>query len=175
MRPHIEIVLDRSIDLNADAINARVTPEQVAAVLARARVSDASRLRHSWRLAHFTPPDLARVWVSLVRGRQLDAERTAWLLGLARDNGLPDGFWPFPPAFGADGYEYGQKAGYWTSPYPIGYRVSAGFARPADGSSEGYVFAFLAAAAPADLSGGWRRPVFAPVRDFIVGELGREP
>ena len=175
MRPHIEIVLEHSIDLNADAINDMVTPEQVAAVLMRAGVSEASRLPHSWRQAHFTPRDLARVWVSLVRGRQLGPERTAWLLGLAVANGLPDTFWPFPPDFGAEGYEYGQKAGYWTSPVPIGYRVSAGFARPADGSAEGYVFAFLAEAAPADLAGNWRRPVFPLVRDFIAGELERGP
>ena len=170
----VEIVLEHSIDLNADAINALVTPEQVAAVLERAGVSEASQLEHSWRYAHFMPLDLARVWVSLVRGGQLDEERTAYLLGLAMANGLPETFWPFPPDFGASGYEYGQKAGYWTSGVPIGYRVSAGFARPDDGSGEGFIFAFLVEAAPADLAGDWKRPVFPLVRDFIVGEDERD-
>ncbi len=174
IQEHVEIVLEHSIDFNADAINVLVTPEQVAAVLQRAGVSEDSRIEHSWRFAHFTPPDLARVWVSLVRGEQLDEERTAYLLGLAVANGLPENFWPFPPDFGENGYEYGQKAGYWTSMVPIGYRVSAGFARPEDGSGGGFVFAFLIEAAPADLAGDWRRPVFPLVRDFIVGEVERE-
>ena len=168
----IETVMSLSLDAYADRINDRVTTEQIAAVLERAGVSEASRLEHSWRYAHFTAHDLARVWVSLVRGEQLDEERTAYLLDLATRPSLGPAFWPFPPDFGVEGYVYGQKAGYWTSPTPIGYRVSAGYARPADASSEGYVFAFLIRALWQDLGGYWQRPVFPLVRDFIVGELG---
>ena len=168
----IEIILSKSLDAHSDRLNGKVTTEQIAAVLERAGVSEASEYEHSWRYAHLSPHDLARIWVSLVRGEQLDEERTAYLLDLATRPELGPAFWPFPPEWGVEGYVYGQKAGYWTSPTPIGYRVSAGYARPADASSEGYVFAFLIRAVWQDLVGDWQRPVFPLVRDFIVGELG---
>ena len=69
---------------------------------------------------------------------------------------------------------FGQKAGFWTSEAPVAYRVSAGYLRPEDGSSEGYVFAFMVRAVWEDLRGEWRRPVFPLVRDFFVTELGTE-
>ena len=168
----IEIILSKSLDAHSDRLNDKVTSEQIAAVLERAGTSEASEFEHSWRYAHLAPLDLARVWVSLVRGEQLDEEWTAYLLDLARRPELGDAFWPFPPDFGVEGYVYGQKAGYWTSEVPIGYRVSAGYARPEDGSSEGYVFAFMIRAVWQDLRGYWTRPVFPLVRDFIVTELG---
>ncbi len=96
----------------------------------------------------------------------------SYLLDLATGPELGPTFWPFPPGWGVEGYTYGQKAGYWTSPRPTGYRVSAGYARPSNGTSEGYVFAFLIRAVRQDLAGWWQRPVFPLVRDFIVGELG---
>ena len=168
----VETIMAQSLDAHSDRLNDKLTPEQIAHVLERAGASEASRYDHSWRYAHLTPLDLARVWTSLVRGEQLDEEWTAYLLDLATRPELGPYFWPFPPEWGVEGYEYGQKAGYWTSPRPIGYRVSAGFARPADASSDGYVFAFLIRAVAQDLAGWWQRPVFPLVRDFIVGELG---
>ena len=107
-----------------------------------------------------------------MRGEQLDAEWTAYLLDLATRPELGESFWPFSPDFGVEGDVYGQKAGYWTSEVPIGYRVSAGYARPEDRSSEGYVFAFMIRAVWQDLRGYWTRPVCTLVRDFIVAELG---
>ena len=167
----VETIMAQSLDAHSDRLNDKLTSEQIAHVLERAGASEASRYEHSWRYAHLTPLDLARVWTSLVRGEQLDEEWTAYLLDLATRPELGPYFWPFPPEWGVEGYEYGQKAGYWTSPRPIGYRVSAGFARPADASSEGYVFAFLIRAVAQDLAGWWQRPVFPLVRDFIVGEM----
>ena len=175
VRPHVEIVLSRSLDADADLLNDLVTPEQIAAMLERAGVSEASELEHSWRYAHFTAHDLARIWVSLVRGEQLNEELTAYLLDLATRPVLGDAFWPFPAGFGVEGYLYGQKAGYWTSPRPTGYRVSAGYVRPEDGSSEGYVFAFLIRVRDEDWANDWRRPVFPLVRDFMVAEMERGP
>ena len=172
LRSDIETVMARSFDLLAHRVNGQLTGEQIADVLWRAGVSDASSFEHRWSDARMTPHDLARVWASLVRGEQLDPERTAYLLDLASRTGIPTGFWPFPPAWGVEGYEYGQKAGYWTSPTPIGYRVSAGYARRADGGGDGYAFAFLVRAVATDLAGWWHRPVFPLVRDFIAGELG---
>ena len=170
----IELILLKSLDSHSDRLNDNVTSEQIQAVLARAGVSAASEYEHSWRYAHLAPLDLARIWTSLVRGEQLDEEWTAYLLDLATRPELGPAFWPFPPRWGVEGYTYGQKAGYWTSPTPIGYRVSAGYARPSDGTSEGYVFAFMIRAVWQDLAGWWQRPVFPLVRDFIVGELGEQ-
>ena len=169
----IEVVLSLSLDAHADRINGKVTTEQIAGVLERAGVSEASEIEHSWRYAHFTPDDLARVWISLVRGKQLDEERTAYLLDLATRPVLGAFAWPFPPDFGIEGYVFGQKAGFWTSEVPVAYRVSAGYLRPADGSSEGYVFAFMVRAVWEDLRGNWQRPVFPLVRDFFVAELSQ--
>ena len=171
VQPHVEIVMARSLDKNADQLNDLLTPEQIAATLARAGVSEEAEYAHSWRWARLGAPDMARIWASLVRGEQLDAERTAYLLDLATRPVLLEAFWPFPAEFGVEGYVYGQKAGYWTSPVPIGYRVSAGYARPADGSGAGYVFAFLTRVAGDDWEGDWRRPVFPLVRDFMVAEM----
>ncbi|MXW34134.1 MAG: serine hydrolase [Chloroflexi bacterium] len=173
VREDVETIMAQSLDAHSDRLNDKLTSAQIAAVLERAGASGASEYEHSWRYAHLTPLDLARVWTSLVRGEQLDEEWTAYLLDLATRPELGPGFWPFPAAWGVEGYEYGQKAGYWTSPRPIGYRVSAGFARPDDGSSQGYVFAFMIRAVADDLAGWWQRPVFTLVRDFVVGELGR--
>ena len=173
IRPHVEIVLSHSLDKDSDLLNDLVTPEQIAAVLQRAGVSGASAFEHSWRFAHLTAPDMARIWVSLVRGQQLDEERTVYLLDLATRPILGDAFWPFPVDFGLEGYVYGQKAGYWTSPRPTGYRVSAGYVWPEDGSSEGYVFAFLIRVQDEDWANDWRRPVFPLVRDFMVAEMER--
>ena len=167
----VEIVLSLSLDHNSDLINERITSGQIAAVLERARVSEVTEYEHSWRWAHFSPIDLARLWASLVRGEQLNEELTAYLLDLATRPILGPYFWPFPPEFGLEGYTYGQKAGYWTSGEPVGYRVSAGYARPEDGSSEGYVFAFMIRAVREDLAGYWQRPVFPLVRDFMVSEM----
>ena len=171
VREDVETIMAQSLDAHSDRLNDKLTSAQIAAVLERAGASGASEYEHSWRYAHMTPLDLARVWTSLVRGEQLDEEWTAYLLDLATRPELGPGFWPFPAAWGVEGYEYGQKAGYWTSPRPIGYRVSAGFARPDDGSSQGYVFAFMIRAVADDLAGWWQRPVFPLVRDFVVGEL----
>ena len=167
----IEVVLSLSLDAHADRINGKVTTEQIAAVLERAGVSEASEFEHSWRYAHFTPDDLARVWISLVRGEQLNEELTAYVLDLATRPVLGAFAWPFPPDFGIEGYVFGQKAGFWTSEVPVAYRVSAGYLRPADGSSEGHVFAFMVRAVWEDLRGNWQRPVFPLVRDFFVTEL----
>ena len=171
----IEVVLSLSLDAHADRINGKVTTEQIADVLERAGVSGESEIEHSWRYANFTPEDLARVWISLVRGEQLNEELTAYLLDLATRPVLGAFAWPFPPDFGIEGYVFGQKAGFWTSEVPVAYRVSAGYLRPEDSSSEGYVFAFMVRAVWEDLRGNWQRPVFPLVRDFMVAELGEWP
>ena len=171
IRPHIEIILSISLDSSANYINDLVTVKQIQSVLHRANVSEASEYEHDWRYAHMTAPDMARVWVSLVRGEQLDEEWTAYLLDLATRPLLGVGFWPFPAEFGVEGYTYGQKAGYWTSPVPVGYRIAAGYARPEDGSSPGYIFAFLIQVIGEDWGNNWQRPLFPLVRDFMVAEM----
>ena len=71
------------------------------------------------------------------------------------------------------GYEFGQKAGYWIDPVQPDHLVAAGYARPADGTSAGFTFAFLLQTSLHDLFDPQRRLVFPLVRDFIVDEVRR--
>ena len=170
----IEVILSKSLDAHSDRLNDKVT-----------HGADRGRARTRGRLGG----DEVRAQLAL---RPLQPARPGAHLDLARArratrrgaHGVParprdaaragPGLLAVPPEWGVEGYTYGQKAGYWTSPTPIGYRVSAGYAHPSDASSEGYVFAFLIRAVWQDLVGDWQRPVFPLVRDFIVGELGAE-
>ncbi len=174
---HIDLVLWHSLDKNTDAIAELVTPEQVAEVVERAGLSEQSRVPWQWRFAWFTPHDLALVWASIVRGEQLEEEWTTYLLHRASEVVLPVGYETFPAEFGAEGYQYGQKAGYWLPEDEPARLVSAGYARPlpGEGASEsaGFTFAFLVKtwAEELDFSDPQRGLVFPLVRDFMVAEM----
>lgn len=170
---HVELVLWHSLDKNTDEIAAFLAPAQVGEVLARARVSPASSLQWEWRDAWFTPHDLALVWASIVRGEQLDERWTAYLMRLASEAEFPDGHETFPPQFGVEGYEYGQKAGFWVSDDDPHHFVAAGFVRPEEGASAGFTFAFMLETWQEDVFEPQRRTVFPLVRDFVVGEVER--
>ncbi len=170
---NVELVLYYSLDKNTDEIAALITPEQVAAVVARAGISWRSNLRWHWREAWLTPHDLALVWASILRGEQLDEEWTGYLLQLASEAVLPAGDDTFPEDFGIAGYRYGQKAGYWTPEKDPDYFAAAGYVQPEDGASAGFTFAFLLETWEEDVSEPKRRAVFPLVRDFVVGEVER--
>ncbi len=171
---NVELVFWYSLDRNTDEIAEFVTPAQVGAVMERAGVSPDSSLEWDWRRAWFTPHDLALVWASIVRGEQLDERWTAYLLRLASEAVLPDGDETFPADFGVEGYEYGQKAGYWISDDNPHHFVAAGYVRPADGISAGFTFAFMLETWLDDVFEPKRRAVFPLVRDFVVGEVERD-
>ncbi len=166
----MEQVLRHSLDRNTDAVAARVTPAQVAAVLERAGVSANSRLEWSWREAIFTPHDLARVWASILRGEQLDERWTGWLLGRAARAELPHGYETFPAEFGLEGHESGQKAGYWTGEGHHDHFAAAGYVRAAGSGEGGFAFAFLLQTTLDDLLDPQRRLVFPLVREFVAAE-----
>ena len=170
---HLDLVLYYSLDKNTDEVAALVTPEQVGAVMGQAGVSAGSYLEWQWRQAWFTPHDLALVWASILRGEQLDERWTAYLLQLASEVILPEGKEAFPADFGLDGYQYGQKAGYWVNEEEPDHFVAAGYVRPEDGVSAGFTFAFLLKTWEDDISEPQRRAVFPLVRDFVVGEVER--
>ena len=170
---HVELVLHYSLDKNTDEVAAFVTPEQVGAVMARAGVSPSSYLEWEWRNAWFTPHDLALVWASILQGEQLDERWTAYLLQLASEVVFPEGKETFPADFGMEGYQYGQKAGYWVTEEDSDHFVAAGYVRPEDGASAGFTFAFLLETWEDDIFEPQRRAVFPLVRDFVVGEVER--
>ena len=169
----VEEILVSSLGPPADRLAMQLSPEQISAVQSRAGVSDRSRLTETWRNAYFTAVDLARIWASLLLGDQLEPEHTDLVLELAGRALLPDeeGFWPFPADFGVAGVQYGQKAGFWESDEPTGYRVSAGYVRAHDRPGQGFAFAFLAQITAEGLEEDWRRAVFPIVRDFVNFEL----
>lgn len=170
---NVELVLHYSLDKSTDEIAALVTPEQVGAVMARAGVSVNSFLHWGWRDARFTAHDLALVWASILRGEQLDDAWTSYLLRLASEVVLPEGKETFPAEFGVEGYQYGQKAGYWVPEEDPHFFVSAGYMRPEDEASAGFTFAFLIETWEEDVFEPKRRAVFPLVRDFVVGEVER--
>ena len=170
----LEQVLRHSLDENTDAVAERVTPEQVAAVLERAGVSPSSWLEWSWRDALFTPHDLARVWASILRGRQLDERWTDWLLGLTTRAVLPQGYETFPADFGLDGHEAGQKAGYWVGEGHHDHFAATGYVRAAGSGEGGFAYAFLLQTTLDDLFHPQRRLVFPLVREFVAAEARLE-
>ena len=170
---HVELVLHYSLDKNTDEVAAFVTPEQIGAVMGQAGVSASSFLEWEWRKAWFTPHDLALVWASILQGEQLDETWTAYLLQLASEVVFPEGKETFPADFGMEGYQYGQKAGYWVTEEEPDHFVAAGYVRPEDGVSAGFTFAFLLETWEDDIFEPQRRAVFPLVRDFVVGEVER--
>ncbi len=170
----VELVLHHSLDKQTDEIADLITPEQVGEVMARAGVSARWYPEWRWRWARFTPHELALFWASIVRGEQLDERWTDHLLQLASEVVLPEGKEAFPADFGVEGYQYGQKAGYWTpeeDEEEPDIFVSAGYVMPEDGSSMGFTFAFLLETWEEDILEPKRRAVFPLVRDFVVGEV----
>lgn len=170
---NLELVLYYSLDKNTDEIAELITPDQVGAVMARAGVSGDSYLHWHWRDARFTPHDLALVWASILGGEQLDERWTAHLLQLASEAVIPEADVTFPTDFGVDGFQYGQKAGYWKPEEDPDFFVAAGYIRPEDVAGAGFAFAFLIRTWEEDHFEPQRRSVFPLVRDFAVGEVAR--
>ncbi len=170
---NLQLVLYYSLDKNTDEIAELITPEQVGAVMVRAGVSPDSYLHWHWRDARFTAHDLALVWASILHGEQLDERWTAHLLQLASEAVIPEADVTFPTAFGVDGFQYGQKAGYWKPEEDPDFFVAAGYIRPEDGAANGFAFAFLLRTWEEDHFEPQRRAVFPLVRDFVVGEVNR--
>lgn len=164
----IDEVMRYSADFAADALNELLTPEQVQRVLGDAGVSGQTAFEHSWTQASMSAQDLARVWAALLDGRLLAPTWTEYLLARSAEADVPAGFETFPLEIGVEGYDYGQKAGYYISDGVPYFLAGAGYVRPAGGElSPGYALAWLGRTMNPDLYDPQRRQVFPLMLDYI--------
>lgn len=170
---YLDLVLHLSLDAETDAINAYLDPAQIAEVLEIAGVGDLVEFEQEWRDARMGPADLALVWAALLRGDLLTIPWTDYLLGLASEAVFPEGFETFPEELGVDGYQYGQKAGYWVSGDEDDVLVGAGYIRPLDHSHPGFALVLMVTTAMDDVFDKQRRSVFPLLRDFVLDEVER--
>ncbi len=170
IEPHLDEVLHHSLDSSADFINDQVTVDEVQSVLAKADVSGLTRYEGSWRYTFMPAMDLARVWESLLRGKQLNKRWTEYLLDLASEVELPPEYatFPDPDDLGRDGYQMGQKAGYYVVDGVPYYLLGAGYLRPVDGSSLGFAMVFEMKTMNPELFDPQRRSVFPIILEYIL-------
>ena len=170
IEPHLNEVLHHSLDSSADFINDQVTQSEVEAVLAKANVSDLTRYEGSWHYTFMPAMDLARVWESLLRGKQLNKKWTEYLLNLASEVELPPEYatFPDPDDLGREGYQMGQKAGYYVVDGIPYYLLGAGYLRPTDGSSLGFAMVFEMKTMNPELFDPQRRSVFPIILKYIL-------
>ncbi len=167
---HLNEILHNSLDSSADFVNSQVTQAEIDEVLQTAGVSDLTEFRGTWRYAFMPARDLAKVWESLLRGKQLNNRWTKYLLGKAAEVDLPPEYatFPDPEDLGRDGYEYGQKAGYYVSDGVPYFMLGAGYLRPADGSSLGFAMVFEMRTTNPELFDPQRRSVFPIILKYIL-------
>ncbi len=165
---HLDEILHHSNDYDADAVNEMVTPAQIQEVLSLAGVSDLTDFEQSWRYAFMPAIDLARVWEALMRGDLLNRKWTAYLLRLAAEVDLPPEYATFPGRLEREGYEYGQKAGYYVSDGIPYFMLGAGYLRPKDGSSRGFAMIFMMKTMNPDLFDPQRRSVFPILEKYLL-------
>lgn len=170
IEPYLNEVLHHSLDSSADFINDQVTQAEVEAVLTKANVSDLTRYEGSWHYTFMPAMDLARVWESLLRGKQLNKKWTEYLLNLASEVELPPEYatFPDPDDLGRDGYQMGQKAGYYVVDGIPYYLLGAGYLRPTDGSSLGFAMVFEMKTMNPELFDPQRRSVFPIILKYIL-------
>lgn len=168
----IELVLTISSDESADYLAGLVSEEEVADVLALAGVSNLTSFIHDWEGASMAPVDLAAIWAALLRGDLLPPEWQAYVLDLAGQAVIPEGYETFPLDPGIDGFAYGQKAGFWVSDEEPDVLVGAGFLRPLDNRSTGFAMVLMVTTEYGDEGESRRQDVFPILRDFVAGEVG---
>jgi len=165
----LELVMTISSDESADYLASLVTDEDVADVLALAGVSTLTTFVHDWESASMTPADLAAVWAGLLRGDLLPPEWESYLLDLAGQAVIPEGYQTFPVDPGLAGYAYGQKAGFWVSDDEPDVLVGAGFLRSESGGP-GFAIVLMVTTEAGDELEAKRHDVFPLLRDFVAGE-----
>lgn len=169
VEPLILEVMHFSSDHAATTLNDMLTPAQVQSVTADSGVSAASTFEHAWDYADMPAIDLARVWAALLAGDLLTPRWTEYLLTRAGQADIPDGFETFPHEVGVEGYQYGQKAGYYVSDGIPYFFVGAGFVRPV-GDPEldpGYALVWLGRTMNPSFLDPQRRTVFPLMFQYI--------
>lgn len=168
VEPLIDEVMRYSADFAADALNALLEPAQVQRLLGDAGVSAQSVFEHSWTEASMPAQDLARVWAALLDGRLIAPAWTDYLLARSSEADVPAGLETFPLEIGVEGYDYGQKAGYYISDGVPYFLAGAGYIRPSGNQlSPGYALVWLGRTTNPDLFDPQRRQVFPLMLDYI--------
>ena len=149
IQPDLEIMMRKSLDINSDTLNNLITPTQVQEIIADANLSSLTRFFHSWRETAMTASDLALIWESLISGRLLDETLTGYLMDLTTQAIIPEAFVTFPSEK-IEGFNYGQKAGYWINDEGDERLIGAGYLIEQSNSERGYVVVFMTQGDEAD-------------------------
>lgn len=175
VEPHIDEVFSWSSDHDAHMLETFVEDGALAEVLADAGVTEPSYTEGAWNYTFLTPVDMARIWTALVRGELLNEEWTQYLLdktGLAE---IPDGLETFPDArFDLEGFQWGQKAGYYVADGIPYFLVGAGFLVEEDGP-EAFIPVVMMRTENAEFLDPQRREVWPLVVDAVVEVTGAPP
>ncbi len=174
VEPHIDEVFEWSSDHDANVLEEFIDPADLDAVLADAGVSSQAYIDGSWNQAHMTAPDMARIWAGIIRGELLTEESARYLMdktGLAE---IPDGLETFPDArFEMDGFQYGQKAGYYVIDGIPYFMVGAGFLAEDDGP-ETFIPVFILRTENPEFLDPQRREVWPLVVEHVAEVTGTE-
>lgn len=166
-------VLRTSSDWDADLLEGYFDPSRLNELLDEAGVSDRSYMRGSWKFSMMTALDLATFWAAILRGELLDDDSTNYLLDLASEAEIPGEYQTFPGGdFELDGFQYGQKAGFYVEDGVPYHFAGAGFFREIEGD-EAFAVTLLIKSETPELLDPQRRTVFPLVVEHILAVTGR--
>lgn len=166
-------VLRTSSDWDADLLEGYFDPTRLNELLEEAGVSDKSYMRDSWKFSMMTPVDLATFWAAILRGELLDEDSTGYLLDLASGAEIPEEYETFPGGdFELEGFQYGQKGGYYVEDGIPYFLVGAGFLREVAGDEAFAITLMIRSDNPA-LFDPQRRSVFPLVVEHVLAVTGR--
>lgn len=173
IEPLVDQVMTHSSDVDADALETYLTPEDLSAVLTDAGVSEGAYIRETWHYTYMTPSDMARIWAGIVRGTLLNEAHTALLLEKASMAQVPPEYetWPSPPVL-LDGFGYGQKAGYWVSDGLPYHFVGAGFLRDVADPKRSFIPVVFIRSDNPDLMDQQRRLIWPLVVEHVAAVRG---
>lgn len=173
IEPLLDQVMTHSSDVDADALETYLTPEDLSAVLTDAGVSEGAYIRETWHYTYMTPSDMARIWAAIVRGTMVNEAHTALLLEKASMAQVPPEYetWPSPP-LALDGFDYGQKAGYWVSDGLPYHFVGAGFLRDVADPTHSFIPVMFIRSDNPDLMDEQRRRIWPMVVEHIAAVRG---
>lgn len=166
-------VLRTSSDWDADLLEGYFPTSRLDELLREANLGDRSYMRNSWKFSMMTPIDLATFWAAILKGDLLDNDSTAYLLDLASQAEIPPEYETFPGSnFELEGFQYGQKAGYYVEDGVPYFFVGAGYIREMQGD-EAFAVALLIRTENPELFDPQRRTVFPLVVEHILAVTGR--
>ncbi len=170
-------MMRKSMDINSDALNNLITPTQVQEIVRKANLSPLTRFFHSWRETAMTAHDLALIWESLISGRLLNKTLTDYLMDLTTQAIIPEAFVTFPNGK-IEGFDYGQKAGYWINAEGDERLIGAGYLLEQGNLNKGYSVVFMTQGDEADdlwdrsrLAISPRHRVWPLILEFITGQV----